>query len=519
VLITSSTGHFSLVAAAPLPVFLLCLLNAARTRNLWWGWAGGAAMGWAVLCDPYYGIVCLLAGACFLCVEWLRVRPREAARTAGILLALDLLAVAVAGFVGFIVFTGGARFVLFGHSIGIQSLYTPVLIFAVLIVLRLLVTWRPRATLSMRFQPLCVSKFALTSAVMCALMLAPMLHALAYRLADGGSFHKPVYWRNSTPGVDLIALFTPNPNHPLFGGPWRSWLSTVSGNYLENVSAIPIAIFGVLAVAVWRFRFRPPVLWVAYALLFTALALGPFVHVGGVNTYVPGPWAFLRYVPLIGEARVPARFAIPAMLAFAILFGFALHYLCERQPLRRRLVFGVVAAALLFELLPAPRPLYSAEVPAIYKIIASDPRDVRVLQLPFGFRDGESSLGNFNPAFQYYQTFHGKRMIGAYLSRISPNEIGRQRRRWLTLRALLALSEGKPLPPEVLRVYKSRGPRFVRRANVGYVIISRRASTELRDFAIEAFDLVKLGESDGLELFEPSQAAQRRALTLVSLVP
>jgi hypothetical protein len=259
------------------------------------------------------------------------------------------------------------------------------------------------------------------------------------------------------------------------------------------------------------------VLWVAFVFLFASLAVGPFVHVAGVNTYLPGPWAFLRYVPLISAARAPGRFAIPAMLAFALLFGYALRYLCDRHPGRRQLTFGMVAAVLLFELLPAPRTLYSAEVPDIYRIIASDPRDVRVLQLPFGFRDGESSLGNFNPAFQYYQTFHGKRLIGAYLSRISPNEIGRQRRRWLTLRALIALSEGKTLSPEVLRVYKSRGPRFIRRANLGYVIISPQASPQLREFAIEAFGLVKLADSDGLELFQPSGAVRQKGLSLASL--
>jgi len=204
------------------------------------------------------------------------------------------------------------------------------------------------------------------------------------------------------------------------------------------------------------------------------------------------------------------------MLAFSILFGLALRYMADRDPAQRRLVLGVVAGAMLFELLPAPRVLYSAEVPAIYKIIAEDPRDVRVLQLPFGIRDGESSLGNFNPASQYYQTFHQKRLIGAYLSRISSNEIKRQRQASLTLRALIALSEGKSLSPEVLRVYKARGPRFIQRAKIGYVILDR-VSPELRQFAIEAFGLVKIAESDGLELYRPDPAYLQREFSLLSL--
>ena len=93
VLITRSTGHFSLIGAAPLPIFVLCLLNAGRTRNLWWGWGAGAAMAWSVMCDPYYGIVCLLTGGTFLCVEWLRVLPSPLARSSRLVLAIDLLAV------------------------------------------------------------------------------------------------------------------------------------------------------------------------------------------------------------------------------------------------------------------------------------------------------------------------------------------------------------------------------------------------------------------------------------------
>ena len=64
--------------------------------------------------------------------------------------------------------------------------------------------------------------------------------------------------------------------------------------------------------------------WTALAITFGALALGPFVHVAGANTYIPGPWALLRYVPVLGLARTPARFSVVMMLAVAVLFAAAL---------------------------------------------------------------------------------------------------------------------------------------------------------------------------------------------------
>jgi hypothetical protein len=519
VLVARSTGHFSLVAAAPLPVFVLCLINASQTGRLRWGFAAGAVMAWAVTCDPYYGIFCILIAAGYLATEWLHVQTSgfDRNRCRGIGRVLELSAACSAGLAAFILATGGGRFVFLGHVVTVQTLYTPMLALVVSLILRACIALRPRVSLTQRPQPLRAVKFALAAAVACVLPLLPILHAYTYRFADGGVLHKPVYWRSSPRGVDLLAFLIPNPNHPLFGGPWREWLSHQALGLLENVAALTLVCSCVVAIAVWRCCFKPPAQWLLLPALFLALALGPFLHVAGVNTQVPGPWAFFRYLPAISAARLPTRLAIPAMLAFTVLFGLALKCIADRHPRHRRAIVGVVTGALLFELLPAPRRLYSAEVPAIYRIIAEDPRDVRVLELPLGFRDGESSLGDFNPAFQYYQTFHRKRLVGGYLSRISSNEIRRQRRASPTVRALISLSEGKSLNPELLRMFRRRGPRFIQRTNIGYVVLAENASPTLRQFAKEAFGLIRIGESDGLELYKPDPVHVQRAFSLISL--
>ena len=126
-------------------------------------------------------------------------------------------------------------------------------------------------------------------------------------------------------------------------------------------------------------------------------------------------------------ARSPARFSVVMMMGVAVLAALAIDRILAWNPGRRRLVLGVLGAVLLFELLPAPRVLHSAVPPAIYARIASDPRDVRVLELPFGIRDGLSSAGNFSAASQFYQTFHEKSLIGGYLSRVSPSRVDRAR--------------------------------------------------------------------------------------------
>ena len=129
----------------------------------------------------------------------------------------------------------------------------------------------------------------------------------------------------------------------------------------------------------------------AYQGLFRNPLAEPFVigtasgaALGLVNAAVVGSGALLQ--PLVGllldlqwdgalvsGARIYTREAYA--LAFAVILAGALAWLTARRPDRRRLILTTVGLLLAFELLPAPRTLYSAEVPAVYREIARDPRD------------------------------------------------------------------------------------------------------------------------------------------------
>jgi hypothetical protein len=278
---------------------------------------------------------------------------------------------------------------------------------------------------------------------------------------------------------------------------------------IEDVASLTVVGLAVVLVAAWR-GWRPSRLWIAVTLVFGALSLGPFLHIAGVETYVPGPWALLRYVPLIGAARMPARLAIVAMLGFSVVFAQALAWLRARSA-RPALLLTAVAAALVFELAPAPRLLYPADIPEVYRTIAADPADVAVLQLPFGIRDGTTSIGQFNTAYQFYQTQHQKRLVGGYLSRVPLRLIARERRQFPVLDALVLLSEGQAPAAQRLAEAASRGPAFVERAGLGYVVVDRsRASRDLVDFAIGALRLEKVQESFPFELYRPRRLSGSR---------
>lgn len=503
ILVTRGGSHFSLVAAAPLAIFVLLLLRARERVRLRDGVALGVVCAWAASSDAYYGIYCVLIAAVFLLAQAMAVERRQvAAHPRAVPRVLDVLLVCGAALVLSIAVSGGWEVTFLGRDASFRTLYTPVLAVTILATARM--AWPYRVTLARvsRQQVARILRTAVAGGLVAAALVAPMLYAVGARIVDGRWESPPIFWRSSPPGIDLISLVLPNPNHPLAPAAIREWLSPRADAYFENVASLTFVALIAMAAA-WRAGWRIPRLWGALAIVFGALALGPFVHVAGVQTYVPGPWALLRYVPVVGMARTPGRFSIVLMLAVAVLFACALTWLARRWPQRRVLILSVAGAALVFELLPAPRPLYSAAVPAVYRQVRAAPADARLLELPFGVRDGTSSVGDFSARSQFFQTMHAKPLLGGYLSRVSRRRVAEVRRHE-TLDALIVLSEGRPLHPTREQALIEAGPDFVSNARVAFVIVDRARTPEpLRQFAIRAFRL-ELIERDGeFELYAP----------------
>jgi len=503
-LVTRGMGHFSLVAAAPLAIFLLVLMKADGHERFRDAVALGAVVAWAATCDAYYAVFCLLIGAVFLVARVVAIHnSRQSGRARAARWAVDVLLLCAAGLVGAIAITGGWTSSIFGFPISAKGLYTPVLIMSVLAFLRL--GWHLRASPRPGAEVDAKRLVFLTvaSGVVAAVILSPVLYAVGERLTAGELKSPGVLWRSSPGGVDLFALVLPNPNHPLTPQVIADWLATFQGGYLEAVVSIPFVALITMVVA-WRRGWRASRWWTALAIAFGALALGPFVHVGGLNTYVPGPWALLRFVPVLGLTRMPSRFSVVLMLAVAVLFAAALEWLGRTYPHRRRLILVTVGILLLAELLPAPLTLHSAAVPRFYERVAAAPGDVRVLELPTGIRDGTSSIGNFIARSQYFQTMHEKPLIGGYLSRVGGRSIADVRRIDM-LDALIVLSEGGTLSPEREAALISGGPAFIREANLGFVIVDRlRSPTALIDFAKRALHLSYVDRDGVFELYQPA---------------
>ena len=506
VLTAKATAHFSLVIAAALPLFLWALLRTLDSGKLKDGVLVGAAVALAFYSDAYYAVYCVMMGAVVVGWRYLSVARSETARVNPVLIrTISLTIAALVCLIAWRIISGTTGFSVGPVQIRIRTLYTPLLILVALTIARLWLTRR----IVLRLDPAgnnlaAVCRSGIAAAASCLILLTPPLAGLAIRVYEGRIPDTEVYWRSSPRGVDLLSYLVPNPNHPWFGDVTRSWFMPARADaFPEFVASFSIVAFGAIAAAAYL-RLVPR-LWLGFTAFFVALSLGPFVHVAGMNTSVVGPWAFLRYVPVIGMARAPSRFAIVAALGLALLSAFAVDALWKRYRWSRWVLVLLVAIGI--EVIPAPRQLFSAAIPDVYRHVATTgDEDGALLELPTGIRDGTFSAGDFNASSAYFQTAHRRRLVGGYLSRISSWR-KREKDRAPMLRALFALSQGDPLSAELKEAAQRSREAFLRRACVKFILVDKgRATADLQSFAVDALQLTALYEDDGYALYAPVDA-------------
>lgn len=504
VMVARSTAHMSLVAAAALPFVVLSLYRAfARPTTLRWMTVGACA-AWAAYCDVYFAVFSAVLGALLVAdqlVTW-RTKPRELGAAARRMRhTILVIAGGLSAVSAWIVLSGGRTLWLGATPLHLYTVYTPILATCIFLALwwvlgrsirleRTTVEWRPF-----------VAGVGWATVTAGTLLLPWLVGVLSHLVAEG-EVNPLVRWRSSPSGVDLLAFFTPNPNSPLLGAT-SEWVATRPGGFAENVASLPWTLLLTIGCAwhLWRHDLHAR-RWLWKSIFFATLALGPFVHILGFNSGVVTPWTFLRFAPIVGMARSPARFSVLVTMAVTLLFVIALTKAWTRLGRHRgNALVAFCGLALVLELAPIPRTVYRAHPPSVYEVVASDPRDVRILELPFGVRDGTSSLGNYSAASQYYQTRHRKRLTGGYLSRL-PRATRDIYMQGTFFRTLIELSEGvasQDVPRETLL---QRGRARMRDLQIGYVVAdTAKTSTALLELVCDAFALELVAQDGDLELY------------------
>jgi hypothetical protein len=200
--------------------------------------------------------------------------------------ALDVLILSMGGFIAALVVSGGWQFSIMGRPLPIHSLYTPMMVLTMLVAIR--VAWELRTSL-LRRAIVAVHSLLSRGRRRATFLLSPVLYATAIRIRTWGEFDPAkIFWRSSPGGVDVLALFLPNPNHPFAPAAVVDWLNSLPTKYIEGLVS-GAARRHRHAVRRLARRMDPSRWWTGLTVLFGLLALGPFIHIAGVNTYVPGP--------------------------------------------------------------------------------------------------------------------------------------------------------------------------------------------------------------------------------------
>ncbi len=130
---------------------------------------------------------------------------------------------------------------------------------------------------------------------------------------------------------------------------------------------------------------------------------------------------------------------------------------------------SLLAILILLEHLAVPLPTTDARVPAVYRRIAQEPDEFAIMQLPLGWRNSFGVLGSEQTQLQYFQTAHGKPIIGGNISRAPAFKMDYFARIPL-FKAITDLEMYRDLPPELDAAARAQAAELMALYNVRYFI-------------------------------------------------
>ena len=282
--------------------------------------------------------------------------------------------------------------------------------------------------------------------------------------------------------------------------------------------------------------FPGPWFWAVSTLAFFLLCLGPSLRVVGHDLGVPLPFALVAQLPFFKGNRYPSRYSVMLLLSLAPLvslgsLGFLGARLWARRPGLRWAGYSCLVLLLLFEHLSVPLPLSDLRVPALYARVADAPGDFALLELPPGWRNGARVAGKQDIVImqeQWYQTYHGKRVLGGNTSR-NPEFKFQYFSEDPTLARLIGQTDAADLPQHtalrstlaavpVTDAERRRAVAWASFLNLRFVMVHRDKLPPETEAALQALLPVKLVGTDGnLALYElPAGLPRRQAFDLAA---
>ncbi|HXF62015.1 MAG TPA: hypothetical protein VNK95_10380 [Caldilineaceae bacterium] len=288
----------------------------------------------------------------------------------------------------------------------------------------------------------------------------PVIHAQLTRpFADDLMVYEPSF------SSDLLGYIIPHQRNLL----WSSLASRLPERVQFGQEQVNFLGYGALALAGIGLAAgrRRAIFWLLMALALMILALGPRITIGGqAYPSLPTPYPLVEEGLLTRVVRRPHRYNVFLGLPIALLAGFGAAALRQRLgPRRTPPLLAALSLLILAESCLAPYPLTKTTLPDWYHRLAQEPEHFAILDLPIAPRQADKF-------YMYYQTHHGKPLVGGHVSR-QPRETIIYMVNSPFLDDLLFRREMNPALLDV-----SRQLRYLADANVRYLILHKEFATE-----------------------------------------
>lgn len=500
-------GHFNLVAAWLLPLTVLLLMARFEGRPRAAGPSLGVLLGVAPYVDYYYAVYAFALVAVFVVQRNLSLSmpggaaPRDWQRwllrgILGLWLAVFVVVVAIA-------IAGGGVITVGSRTVSMLSTANPISILSVLTLAGAAAALGPRvrARVDSRGLAADVARMAMPLAITALLVLPLLIHAVGL-WQHGEYVTQRYFWRSAPRGVDLATLFLGNPSGLLWHGVAARAYTRLGIDAVEQVAWLGPGVAALCGAAL-RFREANPGvrLWVAISTVFGIWALGPSLVAFGHDTRALLPGVLVRYLPIVANARIPARAAVLVYLSAAVLCAIGLAELRRRG---RAGLAAVLAAVVLIDYLPRPVPVYRLDRPAPYEELARRTDEGILCELPLGLRDGFGETGRFDARVLTYQMIHRHPITGGFVARLSPKLLDAYDRSPI-LGVLLRLSAGKPLAGERV-LPRAEGAAALHSMGIRFVMLNRlTAPVDLVAYVRNALPLRVVSEDGERTLYEVMQ--------------
>jgi len=315
--------------------------------------------------------------------------------------------------------------------------------------------------------------------------ISPLLVTMAPDMLAEGDFWVQGSGFAESFSADLLGFLVPTMHHPLLGGLVTHTGITAYDKGQHLYLGAALLILAIVGLVRRPRRWRWAGFWLAAAVLFGWLALGPTLHVNGSDTGLPGPYVLLQSLPVFKGNRYPSRYSVLLILALAMLAARGLQSLWPggpaplRSSARLRAAGGIagLVALSMFEQLSVPLPQSDMSVPAAYSALAAAPPSEAgtLLDIPIAWRNGFRITGPLDPGFmfgQFYQIVHGRPLLQGNTSR-NPEFKFQYFTQAPILNSLLALETGHPLPPGRISADRAVAADVLRFFDVRTIVVRR----------------------------------------------